>query len=101
MTAHASVLWLTIAGMIVFGFARGCSDSNMMPILCQVVEPRHRATGYGLLNFLSCLVGGVAAYLGGWFKEKQVDLSLLIIGSAVGVLVAGLLLMSVKPARRE
>lgn len=101
MTANASVLWIAIAGMIVYGLARGCSDSNMMPILCQVVEPRHRATGYGLLNFLGCLVGGIAAYLGGVFKENKVDLSLLIISSAVGVLLAGLLLLAVKPARRE
>lgn len=101
MTAHASVLWLVVVGLIVFGFARGCSDSNMMPILCQVVEPRHRATGYGLLNFLSCLVGGIAAYLGGWMKENKVDLTLLLMGSAAGVLIAGLLLMSVRPARRE
>lgn len=101
LTANTSVLWIAIAGMIVFGFARGCSDSNMMPILCQVVEPRHRATGYGLLNLLSCLVGGVAAYLGGWFKENKVDLSLLLISSAVGVLIAGVLVSCVRPARRD
>lgn len=101
LTANTATLWVAVAGMIVFGFARGCSDSNMMPILCQVVVPQHRATGYGLLNLLSCLVGGVAAYLGGWFKENQVELRLLLIGSAAGVLVAGLTLASVRPARRE
>ena len=44
----------------------GFFDANNMPILCQVAEPQHRATGYGILNFFGCCIGGVAAYLGGW-----------------------------------
>ncbi|MDB6072646.1 MAG: Sugar phosphate permease [Verrucomicrobiaceae bacterium] len=59
-----------------------------------------RATGYGILNFFSCCIGGIAAYLGGWLKERQVDLSILLMGSAVGVLISGLLLALVKPKRR-
>ena len=99
-TSHTEALWFAVVCLIVFGFARGCSDSNMMPILCQVAEPQHRATGYGILNFFSCCIGGVAAYLGGWLKERHVDLSVLLMGSAVGVLISGLLLALVKPARR-
>lgn len=101
LTSNTDTLWIAVAGMIVFGFARGCSDSNMMPILCQVVEPRHRATGYGILNFLACLIGGLASYLGGWFKENKVDLSVLLVTSAVLVLISGLILSSVRPARRD
>jgi predicted MFS family arabinose efflux permease len=94
------VLWMAILCLIAFGFARGCSDSNMMPILCQVAEPQHRATGYGILNFFSCLVGGVAAYLGGWLKEHHVGLSTLLTTSSVIVLFCALLLIFVKPIRR-
>ncbi len=93
-------VWFAVICLIAFGFARGCSDSNMMPILCQVAEPQHRATGYGILNFFSCCIGGVAAYLGGWMKVRQVDLSYLLMGSAVGVLICALLLILVKPSRR-
>ena len=100
LTSHTEALWFAVVCLIVFGFARGCSDSNMMPILCQVAEPQHRATGYGILNFFSCCIGGVAAYLGGWLKERHVDLSVLLMGSAAGVLISGLLLALVKPARR-
>jgi MFS family permease len=100
MTSFTEALWLAVVCLIVFGFSRGCSDSNMMPILCQVAEPQHRATGYGMLNFFSCCIGGAAAYLGGWLKERNVDLSLLLMGSAVLVLISGLLLALVKPTRR-
>lgn len=99
MTSHTEALWFAIVCMIVFGFSRGCSDSNMMPILCQVAEPQHRATGYGVLNFFSCCIGGVATYLGGWLREHQVDVSLLLMGSGVLVLVSALLLIVVKPVR--
>lgn len=101
MTSFTNALWFAIVCLIVFGFARGCSDSNMMPILCQVAAPPHRATGYGILNFFSCCIGGGAAYLGGWLKERHFDLRLLLTGSAVGVLVCGLLLLAVKPVRRD
>jgi MFS family permease len=100
LTSHTEALWFAVVCLIVFGFARGCSDSNMMPILCQVAAPQHRAAGYGTLNFFSCCIGGIAAYLGGWLKERQVDLSYLLMGSAVGVLISGLLLALVRPTRR-
>ena len=99
LTSHTEALWFAVLCLIVFGFARGCSDSNMMPILCQVAEPQQRATGYGILNFFSCCIGGVAAYLGGWLKERHVDLSLLLMGSAALVLLSGLLLAFVRPTR--
>lgn len=99
MTANTDVLWFAVVCLVVYGLARGCSDANMMPMLCQITEPRHRATAYGILNLFSCTIGGGAAYLGGWLKEKQVDLSFLLMGSAAGVLVSALLLILVKPVR--
>jgi MFS family permease len=101
ISANSDTLWIVAACLVVFGFARGCSDSNMMPILCQVADPRHRATGYGILNFIACLVGAVAAYLGGWLKERNVDLSYILMASAFGVLLSGLLLAAVRPSRNE
>jgi predicted MFS family arabinose efflux permease len=100
MTSRTDALGSAILCLIAFGFARGCSDSNMMPILCQVADPRHRATGYGVLNFFSCTIGGVASYLGGWLKERHVDLSYILSGSGVLVLLCALLLLLVKPTRR-
>ncbi|WP_395749583.1 MFS transporter [Prosthecobacter sp.] len=100
LTAHTTLLWVAVIGLIAFGFGRGCLDANMMPILCQVAQPQHRATGYGLLNLMGCLVGGGSAYLGGWLQEAKLDLSWLITGAAALVLVAACLLAFVKPLRR-
>ncbi|MDX9973942.1 MAG: hypothetical protein RBU21_13240 [FCB group bacterium] len=44
LAASTNVLLMAIAGLAVFGLASGFSDANMMPILCQVVNPRYRAT---------------------------------------------------------
>ncbi len=100
MISQTDVLWIAIGGLIAFGFARGCMDANMMPILCQITDPRHRATGYGILNCLGCTIGGGSAYLGGWLKEKHLPLAYLLAGSALLMLVAGLLLAFVRPVRR-
>jgi MFS family permease len=100
MASYTEALWFAVVCLIAIGFARGCSDANMMPILCQVAEPPHRATGYGILNFFGCCAGGAAAYLGGWLKVRRVDLSYQLMGSGLVVLVCGLMLLAVKPARR-
>jgi predicted MFS family arabinose efflux permease len=101
MTARADVLWVAILGLVAFGAGRGCLDANMMPVLCQVADKQHRATSYGLLNFVGCTVGGVAAYFGGWLKEQKFDLSYLVMTSAFLVLASGLLLSLVRPTRRD
>ncbi|MBM3889445.1 MAG: MFS transporter [Verrucomicrobia bacterium] len=98
--ARTDVLAVAVCCLVAYGFARGTSDANMMPILCQVAEPRHRATGYGILNFFSCIIGGLAPYLGGWLKERHVDFSYIFMGSALIMLVSGLFLTLVKPTRR-
>ena len=92
-----SVFALAIVGLVVFGVARGFSDANMMPILCQVADPRYRATGYGFMNFCSCLVGGVMVYAGGALKDRHVDLSVTFQCAAVGLFVAALLLLFIRP----
>lgn len=62
----STINWLplALAGLVVFGLARAFSDSNMMPILCMVADSRYRATGYGVLNLFSCVVGGFTIYAG-------------------------------------
>ncbi|WP_395738044.1 MFS transporter [Prosthecobacter sp.] len=100
LTAHTDLLWVAVVGLIAFGFGRGCLDANMMPILCQVAQPQHRATGYGLLNLMGCLVGGGSAYLGGWLQQSRLELSWLITAAAGLVLVTACLLAFVNPSRR-
>jgi ACS family D-galactonate transporter-like MFS transporter len=48
-----------IFGAILFGLGFGIYDTNNMPILCQFVAPRYRATGYGIMNFVGISAGAV------------------------------------------
>jgi predicted MFS family arabinose efflux permease len=99
LMSSTSVFIIAILAMVVFGLARGFNDANLMPILRQVVDNRYIATSYGLLNFLSTIIGGLMVYLGGYLRDAQVDLSLIYQVSAVLMLVATLSLFAVKIKR--
>lgn len=50
--------FLTImGGGICFGIGFGIFDANNMPILCQFVSPRLRATAYGIMNMTGVFAG--------------------------------------------
>jgi predicted MFS family arabinose efflux permease len=98
LAANSSVLTLAIFGLMVYGMSRSFTDSNMMPILCMVVDPRYRATGFGVLNMFACIVGGTTIYLGGVLRDRNVDVSYVFCFSAVGLLVCAVLLFLVRPA---
>jgi predicted MFS family arabinose efflux permease len=90
------VFGIAIVAMIAFGLARGFNDANLMPIVHQVIDNRYVATGYGLLNFLSTIVGGLMVYVGGALKDAQIDLSVIYQGAAVLLLIATWSLFAVK-----
>lgn len=56
-----------IAATFCFGFGFGMFDANNMPILCQFVSSKHRATAYGILN-----MGGVfsGAFITSWLGKS-------------------------------
>lgn len=99
MAASADVFWFAVAGLVVYGLSRGFSDSNMMPILCQVADARYRATGYGIMNCFSCAVGGLVAYGAGALMDQQVDLGRVFQVAAVGIVISAVLLLFVRPRR--
>jgi hypothetical protein len=45
------------------------ANANMMPIVCLIADERYRATGYGIINFCSCFIGGITIYLGGALRD--------------------------------
>jgi hypothetical protein len=83
---------------MLYGLARSFADTNMMPILCLVSDPRYRATGYGVLNLFACIVGGVTIYVGGALRDSHVDLSRIFQFAAGSLIVCAGLLFLVKPA---
>ena len=95
----SSIDWLPLAilGLILFGLAKAFADSNMMPILCTVSDPRYRATGYGILNCFSCIIGGLTIYAGGLLRDAAIDVSRVFQFAAASILVCALLLSLIKP----
>ena len=90
-----------ILGMIIYGLAKGFNDSNLMPVLCQVIDGRYIATGYGFLNFLSTIIGGLMVYWMGALKDAKIDLSIAYQIISVVMLLAAWSLLLIKPKKSE
>jgi len=56
---YGNTLLVILTGALAFGFGFGIFDVNNMPILCQFVSSRYRATGYGLMNFAGISAGAI------------------------------------------
>jgi MFS transporter, Spinster family, sphingosine-1-phosphate transporter len=99
LSSSTGMLLVAVAGLLVFGLARGFADANNMPILCQIVPGRYRATGYGVLNLIACVLGGAMTYVAGALRDANVGLEKVFQFSAAGLVVAGLCLLLVKPKK--
>ena len=69
-TSHASFL-LAIFALVLFGIGWGFFDGNNMPILCQIVRPELRATGYGFMNLVGISCGGLADWGFGKMRDNH------------------------------
>jgi len=96
LMSSTTVFTIAIIAMFFFGIARGINDANLMPVLRQIADSRYIATGYGFLNFLSTIIGGLMVYVGGALKDAKVDLSIVYQVSAVLMLLATWSLLMVK-----
>ena len=59
-----------IGAGILFGLGYGLFDANNMPILCQFVPDRSRATAYGMMNMSGLFIGALATNVLGSLAEK-------------------------------
>jgi len=58
-------LFNIIGAAFCFGFGFGMFDANNMPILCQFVSAKYRATAYGLMNMMGVFAGAfITDFLG-------------------------------------
>ena len=97
VASSVSVLPLALAGLVLFGVTKAFTDPNMMPILCSISDARFRATGYGVLNFFSCLIGGLSIYAGGALRDAHVNVRNIFFFGAFIAVVCATLLYFVKP----
>ncbi len=96
MASYTTVLSLAIAGFMLFAFTRVFLDANMMPILCMIIDSRYRATGYGILNFFSCMVGGIGLYAGGALRDMDINLSTMFQCASALLVICALFLFQIK-----
>src|SRR5258706_11818559 len=95
--SHASTLETAIVFMIIFGLGFGLFDANNMPILCQVVPPQYRATGYGFMNLMGIGIGGVVTRVMDQMRDHDISLSLAFGISAGVAAFASILILFVRP----
>ena len=74
---NASTAAIAVAGLVLFGFGWGFFDCNNMPILCQIVRPELRATGYGIMNLVSISCGGFGDWGFGYLQDRHVSLNII------------------------
>ncbi|HLJ10681.1 MAG TPA: MFS transporter [Planctomycetaceae bacterium] len=91
---NAASLGTAIGFLILFGAGWGFFDCNNMPILCQIVRPELRATGYGFMNLVSISCGGFADWAFGALRDRQVPLNVIFgVFAAVALVSVGIVLM--------
>jgi len=89
LLGYGSGFEFILLGGMLFGLGFGIFDVNNMPILCQFVSPRYRATGYGLMNLVGISAGAViTGFLGksadaGNMRHDFAMLSLIVVVAIV------------------
>ena len=82
---------------LLFGVGYGIFDANNMPILCQFVSAKHRATAYGIMNMTGVFAGAaVTELLGRWTDGGNLGLGFALL-SVVVLVALGLQLYFLRP----
>lgn len=96
---NAGTLTIAILFLMLFGLGWGAFDCNNMPILCQIVRPELRATGYGIMNFVSISCGGVADWGFGKLRDLNVPLNVIFGLFAATTVISVVLVLLIRPKR--
>ncbi len=96
-TTTGGTLTIAVCALIVFGVGWGLFDCNNMPILCQIVRPQFRATGYGVMNLVSISCGGFADRIFGVLKDQKVPMFTIFGLFACVCVVSVVLVLLIRP----
>jgi MFS family permease len=95
-------LVIAIVAFMLYSVTRTFGDANMMPMLCMVVDHRYRATAYGVLNFFSTIIGGIALFAGGILRDSNINLSRMYqFAALIMVVCAALLFMAARKSQSK
>ena len=82
---------------LLFGVGYGIFDANNMPILCQFISAKYRATAYGVMNMVGVFAGAaVTQVLGKWTDGGSLGSGFAMLSIVVAVALA-LQLICLKP----
>ncbi len=79
-------MFAAVAAGLFFGIGYGMFDTNNMPILCQFVPSKLRATAYGIMNMTGVMMGAVCTQiLGKWAEVGNLGLAFAVLGCIIAV----------------
>lgn len=71
---------------LLFGIGYGIFDTNNMPILCQFVSRKQRATGYGVMNMIGVSAGAFITHLlGRWGDSGNLGAGFAMLAIVVAI----------------
>ena len=97
---QTGLLWVAVLFLVIFGLGWGFFDCNNMPILSQIARPRLRATGYGIMNFVSISCGGFADWGFGALRDRKVPLFVIFSVFASAAVFSVILVLLIKPSEK-
>lgn len=69
---------------VLFGIGYGMFDANNMPILCQIISAKYRATAYGIMNMVGVFAGAAVTHILGRFTDGgNLGTAFAVLGSVV------------------
>lgn len=90
-------LTAVVGAGLLFGVGYGMFDANNMPILCQIISAKYRATAYGIMNMVGVFAGAlVTQVLGKWTDGGNLGLGFALLGIVV-IMALTLQLVFLKP----
>ncbi len=90
-------MFAAVCAGLCFGVGYGMFDTNNMPIICQFVPARQRATAYGIMNMTGVFAGAIVTnVLGKWAEGGNLGMGFAVMGGMLVVALA-LQLIVLKP----
>jgi len=90
-------MFAAIAAGLCFGIGYGMFDANNMPILCQFVPSRQRASAYGLMNMTGVFAGAIVTkVLGNWAENGNLGAGFALMAGVL-ILALALQLLVLRP----
>jgi len=101
LLGFGSSLFEVVTAGVLFGIGFGMFDANNMPILCQFVSARQRATAYGVMNMVGVFAGAmITSVLGSWSDDGNLGMGFALLATVVAIAVV-IQLYSLRPQTDE